>query len=128
MMVRILTTVFALSVAVLATPAPARPSQPQTQGQNPSDGPAPRTPPQTTTPATPSEAPPAAQPATDPAAKRQAQSVADTDHGTAILLLEHVQKVLDDAANSGTVKVTIDRGVLDEIRAELTQVRRSLQQ
>ena len=124
MMVRILTTVFALSVAVLATPAPTQmPSQPQ--GQNPSDSPAPRTTPQTPAPATPSEAPPATDPA---AAKRQTQSVADTDHGTAILLLEHVQKVLDDAADSGTGKVTIDRGVLDEIRAELTQVRRSLQQ
>lgn len=55
-------------------------------------------------------------------------SVADTEHGTEILLLDRVQKVLDKAAaDAKGGQVTIDRGLLDELRAEVTQVKTSLQ-
>lgn len=56
----------------------------------------------------------------------ESRSMADTEFGTAIVLLERVQKVLDDAANDKTGNVTLDRGVLDELRAEVTQARLTL--
>ena len=52
---------------------------------------------------------------------------ADTDHGTAMLLLDRIQKVLDKAADEQTGEVNIDRGLVDEMRAELVQVRMTLQ-
>jgi hypothetical protein len=66
----------------------------------------------------------------------------DTDHGTALMLLDRISKVLDDAvnrkasksdivgtsgSNDGPLKVVIDRAALDEIRAEITQIRLLLQ-
>ena len=53
-------------------------------------------------------------------------SVADTEYGTAIILLERIQKMLDDAADGQTGTVKMDRGVIDELRAEVTQVRLAL--
>ena len=53
-------------------------------------------------------------------------SVADTEYGTEILLLERIQKVLDEAADGQTGSVKMDRGMLDELRAEVTQVRLAL--
>jgi hypothetical protein len=53
-------------------------------------------------------------------------SLADSEYGTAILLLERIQKVLDDAADGQTGTVKMDRGTLDELRAEVTQVRLAL--
>ena len=53
-------------------------------------------------------------------------SVADTEYGTEILLLERIQKVLDEAADGQTGSVKMDRGTLDELRAEVTQVRLAL--
>jgi hypothetical protein len=53
-------------------------------------------------------------------------SLADTEYGTAIVLLERIQKVLDDAADGQTGAVKMDRGMLDELRAEVTQVRLAL--
>ena len=65
-------------------------------------------------------------------------SAADTDHGTALMLLDRVATVLDAAingkstksgavgtsgSNDGTVKVVVDRAALDEIRAEIAQIR-----
>lgn len=65
-------------------------------------------------------------------------SAADTDHGTALVLLDRVATVLDAAINGkstksgavgtsgsddGTVKVVVDRAALDEIRAEIAQIR-----
>lgn len=53
-------------------------------------------------------------------------SVAETAYGTEILLLERIQKVLDEAADGQTGSVKMDRGTLDELRAEVTQVRLAL--
>ena len=53
-------------------------------------------------------------------------SVADTEYGTEILLLERIQKVLDEAADGQTGTVKMDRGMLDELRSEVTQVRLAL--
>jgi hypothetical protein len=51
---------------------------------------------------------------------------ADTDHGTAIVLLDRIQKLLDSAVTKSG-QVTLDRGLVDEMRAEVTQVKMSLQ-
>ena len=60
-----------------------------------------------------------------------AQSPAgDTDHGTAIVLLDRIQKVLDTAVDEKKSKdgpISIDRGLIDEMRAEVTQVKLTLQ-
>jgi len=65
-------------------------------------------------------------------------SATDTDHGTALMLLDRVAAVLDAAikgkstesgavgtsgSDDGTVKVVVDRAALDEIRAEIAQIR-----
>ena len=55
------------------------------------------------------------------------RSIADTEHGTAILLLERVQKVLDSAVDGKGGQVSIERGLLDEVRAEVAKVKQSLQ-
>jgi len=53
-------------------------------------------------------------------------SVADTEYGTEILLLERIQKVLDEAADGQTGTVKMERGMIDELRSEVTQVRLAL--
>jgi hypothetical protein len=53
-----------------------------------------------------------------------------TDHSTAIVLLDRIQKVLDTAVDDKKGKdgaISIDRGLIDELRAEITQVRMSLE-
>ena len=65
-------------------------------------------------------------PATAPPQQPPTTSVADTEYGTEILLLERIQKVLDEAADGQTGSVKMDRGTLDELRAEVTQVRLAL--
>ena len=54
-------------------------------------------------------------------------SLANSELGTAALLIDRALAVLDKAANSKTGDVTIDRGLLDEVRAELSQVKVTLQ-
>jgi hypothetical protein len=50
--------------------------------------------------------------------------VSDSERGTAVLLLERIQQVLDKAvAGKSEEEVTLDRGLLDEIRAEVAQVK-----
>jgi len=52
------------------------------------------------------------------------------DHTSEIALLDRIQKVLDTAVDEQHAKgptVSIDRGLVDELRAEVTQVRMSLQ-
>ena len=70
-----------------------------------------------------------------------APPVADSDHSMAIALLDRALKVLDTTVNGkdgnggngkdskdGKVgNVTIDRALLDEVRAELTQVKSTLE-
>jgi outer membrane biosynthesis protein TonB len=95
-----------------AQPQPATTAQPMTPAQPT---------PQGSTPPTPGSTP-------TPVGTTGTSSVADTAHGTEILLLDRVQKVLDKAiedAKGG--QITIDRGLLDEMRAEVTQVRTALQ-
>jgi hypothetical protein len=53
--------------------------------------------------------------------------LSDSDLGSSILLLERVQKVLDQAVDGKAGQMSIDRSLLDEVRAEITQVKASLQ-
>lgn len=61
-----------------------------------------------------------------PAPATTTPSLANSEHGMAVLLLDRAMKVLQDAADKKTGDVTIDRGLLDEVRAELTQVKAAL--
>jgi hypothetical protein len=54
-------------------------------------------------------------------------SIADSERGSAVLLLDRIQRVLDDAVDGMSDQVKIDRGLIDEMRAELTQVKMTLQ-
>jgi glucose/arabinose dehydrogenase len=122
---------FAQTQTQTQTPAPTS-AQPQTPTQT--------QPPTTAQPQAPTQTQPATtaqpmtpQPATQvstptPVGTTGTSPVADKDHGTEILLLDRVQKVLDKAADDAKGSaVTIDRGLLDELRAEVTQVKTSLQ-
>ncbi len=122
------------AVVFTVTTAVAMPSLAQSQAQ-----------PQTPSPATASASTASGQPATQPAVSTPSvpapgvsgatapappppstTSLAESEYGTAILLLERIQKVLDDAADGQTGTVKMDRGMLDELRAEVTQVRLAL--
>jgi hypothetical protein len=74
---------------------------------------------------------PVAMPTTTSPQPPSAQAPAtDTDHGTVIALLDRIQKVLDTAVDDQKAKggsVSIDRGLIDEMRAEVTQVKVTLQ-
>jgi hypothetical protein len=119
-MFRMMLATVAIGVTTLAMPIIAQPQTPPSQTQ-PQPSPPATVPPQPVQPTT-STSPDASATGAPPT-----KSVADTEHGTALILLEHIQKVLDEAADRKTGDVTIERGMLDTIRAELTQVRRSLQ-
>jgi hypothetical protein len=107
------------------TPTPTQAQQPATP-QTPVTGQTPATmTPQTPQPQTPTQTPATVNPA--PVGTTGSASIADTDHGTAILLLERALSVLDKSVNSKAGDVTLDRGLLDEVRAELTQVKATLQ-
>jgi hypothetical protein len=116
------------------TPTPASPqTQPPAESQ-PTPTPRTQTPAPVVQPATGTQ--PATTPAITPAqpmtpgtsTRTGTSSIADTEHGTAILLLDRVQKVLDKAADDAKGgQVTIDRGLLDEVRAEVAKVKQSLQ-
>jgi hypothetical protein len=54
-------------------------------------------------------------------------ALATTELGTAALLVERALAVLDKASNTKTGDVTLDRGLLDEVRAELSQVKATLE-
>lgn len=89
--------------------------------------PAPVSAPATTQPMTQTQTPVTTPPMTAPPAQSPA---GDTDHGTAIVLLDRIQKVLDTAVDEKKSKdgpISIDRGLIDEIRAEVTQVKMTLQ-
>jgi hypothetical protein len=53
--------------------------------------------------------------------------LSESPHGTAILLLDRIQQVLDKAVDGKSEQVSLDRGLLDEVRAEITQVKLTLQ-
>jgi len=114
------TTTFAiaLSAQTQAQPQAPLPAPASTASEQPATSPtagAPRVP-----------APDASVPATPSPQQSPTTSVADTEYGTEILLLERIQKVLDDAADGQTGTVKMDRGILDELRSEVTQVRLAL--
>jgi len=135
-----------IPVAVIALVCSATPLLAQTQPPAPVQTPAPTQTPavQAPTAPTPTAQTPAAQtpavvqtqtptgvPATGSATTTtsttpQPSPVTDTDHGTAIVLLDRIQKLLDAAAAKGG-PITIERGLVDEMRAEVTQVKLSLQ-
>jgi len=52
--------------------------------------------------------------------------IADSDRSTAVLLLDRIQRVLDGAVDGKSEEVRIDRSLLDELRAEVTQVKMTL--
>lgn len=49
-----------------------------------------------------------------------------TDVSTALPLLDRMQRLLDDAIKDGLGKVSLDRGSVDELRAEVAQVRAAI--
>jgi hypothetical protein len=124
-----------------ATSTPATASQPTTQTTTSSGTQAPVT---TATPSSPGQSgtSPSDQPAGQPAgtvqpggqgstltttASNGITPAASVDHSTALALLDHVQKVLDKAVDGKGSTVSIERGLLDEVRAEVSQVKVSLQ-
>jgi glucose/arabinose dehydrogenase len=119
-----------ISAAVLAAFSLTAPLSGQTQTPTQPQTQAPTQTPATTVPPTqmPATVTPVQTSQPQPVGTTGTTSISDTEHGTAILLLERVQKVLDEAADgkSKDGTVTIDRGVLDELRAELSQARSSL--
>jgi hypothetical protein len=50
----------------------------------------------------------------------------DTPFGTALALLDRMQRILDDAIKNPD-KISLDRGAIDEMRAEIAQIRTMLQ-
>ena len=138
---------FLLAAAVVAACSAApllAQAQPAAPAQQPSTAPAaPPSPPQTpgvvqpplplaAPPQPPPGAPVSASPQMPPAmpaaqAPTLASPVSDSERGTAVLLLERIQQVLDKAvAGKSDEEVTLDRGLLDEIRAEVAQVKQTL--
>ena len=116
------TTVFAIPLSAQTQAQPQTPSPVPAPTSTASEQPA--TPPTAGAPGMP--ALDASVPATAPPQQPPTTSVADTEYGTEILLLERIQKVLDEAADGQTGSVKMDRGMLDELRAEVTQVRLAL--
>jgi hypothetical protein len=54
----------------------------------------------------------------------------ESDHANELALLDRIQKVLDTAVDEQRAKgptISIDRGLVDELRANVTQIRLSLQ-
>jgi hypothetical protein len=49
------------------------------------------------------------------------------DVTTSLALLDRMQRVLDDAVKNEMGKISLDRPAVDELRAEVTQIRRQLQ-
>jgi hypothetical protein len=114
------------------SPAPAQPAvRPNPQAPAPGTAPAPRPGDRVSTAGVDGVAAPAGPqaPTAGPTAPGAATPtpMADTDLGMAIILLDRVQKVLDQAVSGKAGQMTIDRSLLDEARAEVTQVRLTLQ-
>ena len=91
-----------------------------------------QTPPAPAPAQTPAVAPaqtPAAMPAVQPP-PAVAPPPTEPDHTSEIALLDRIQKVLDTAVDEQRTKgptISIDRGLIDELRANVTQNRLSLQ-
>jgi hypothetical protein len=119
------------------TPTPTAPAQPPAappQTQTPASAPTPTVTPApaatpTTTPATATSQMPSSNPSPQTPATGGSTSapLVDSPHGTAIALLDRVQTVLDKAVDGKGDQISLDRGLVDEMRAELTQVKLTLQ-
>lgn len=72
------------------------------------------------------QAPAAAPSSPAPVAPARA-GLSDSERGSAVQLLDRIQAVLDKAVDGKGDQVSLDRGLLDEIRAEVTQVRMTMQ-
>jgi len=73
---------------------------------------------------------PAAMPAVQPPPVVATPLPMEPDHANELALLDRIQKVLDTAVDEQRAKgptISIDRGLVDELRANVTQVRMSLQ-
>jgi hypothetical protein len=82
------------------------------------------------TPAVASPQAPAAMPAVQPPPPAATPSPMEPDRANVIALLDRIQKVLDTAVDEQRAKgptISIDRGLVDELRANVTQIRLSLQ-
>ena len=112
---------------LLAQTQPAAPAQPPavTQPTMPAPASQPQSSAGTPVPASPQM--PSAVPAPQAAPLAPPASVSDSERSTAVMLLDRIQQVLDKAADGKTEEVRLDRGLLDEIRAEVTQVKLTLQ-
>jgi hypothetical protein len=69
-------------------------------------------------------------PAVQPPPAAAAPAPMESDRSTVIALLDRIQKVLDTAVDEQRTKgptISIDRGLVDELRANVTQIRLSLQ-
>jgi hypothetical protein len=117
---------------LLAQTQPAAPAQPPPAVTQPTPTIPPEAQPQTPALAQPPAGAPVAASPQMPPAMPAAQSptlapqspVSDSERGTAVLLLERIQQVLDKAvAGKSEEEVTLDRGLIDEIRAEVAQVK-----
>ena len=112
---------------LLAQTQPAAPAQPPavTQPTMPAPASQPQSP--TGTPVSASPQMPSAAPAPQAAPLAPPSPVSDSERSNAVILLDRIQQVLDKAVDGKTGEVTLDRGLLDEIRAEVTQVKLTLQ-
>jgi hypothetical protein len=113
-----------------APPSPASQSQPATQPPQP-----------TVQPLATSPAQPASQPRTQPPAPGLPPPVGTAgemvptpvptctpaDVSTALPLLDRIQRLLDEASKDHLGKVDMDRATIDEIRAEVAQIRVAIQ-
>ena len=120
---------------LLAQTQPAPPAQPPPAVTQPTPMIPPEAQPQTPALAQPPAGAPVSASPQMPPAMPAAQSptlappspVSDSERGTAVLLLERIQQVLDKAvAGKSEEEVTLDRGLVDEIRAEVAQVKQTL--
>ena len=69
---------------------------------------------------------PAADPPTAPAVVQSTLASNEEQLGTALVLLEHIQSVLDEATVGKSGTISLDPGVVDQLRAEVAAVRLAL--
>jgi len=116
--------------APVAAPSPLSPVGPPPQ--MPGSAPLQQVPAGTSPPA-PNGVTPPSSPATSPSVQTTPVAparpgISDSERGAAVQLLDRIQAVLDKAVDGkGGDQVSLDRGLLDEIRAEVTQVKITMQ-
>jgi len=112
-----------LAAATLIAAIQFAPVSAQQQGQPGIPSPPPAT-------AQPQAQPPQPEPGTQPSTAGQAPAYAPctpADVSTALPLLDRVQRILDEAIKNELGKVSLDRGQIDEMRAEIAQIRAAIQ-